>query len=294
VLGHEEVMRALRRAMAASSHPHAYLLTGPAGLGKTTMARLIAKEFGAEVNEIDAASNNGVDAMRTLVELGNHAGFGETGIRAFIIDECHRLSRPAFDALLKTLEEPPEHLYLMLCTTELAKVPETIVSRCYHVSLRPLRNNEISDLLTAICALEEWDVKPDVFSAIVQASTGQPRKALSILQSVHDVDSRDEVRRIIHLIDAHDPVIALLQHFCSGKANWKLVQQYMSRLDDSDVDYESVAIQAGRYISTVLEGTEDEAKAQYLWRLLEALVYPAATYDKKVAFSAALGRMLWG
>lgn len=292
MVGHEAVLAALQRALASPSRPHSYLLTGPAGLGKTTLARILAREFSAEITEIDAASNNGVDSMRELVELGNHSGFGTTGARMFIIDECHALSKNAWDALLKMLEDPPAHLFVALCTTAPNKVPETIASRCYPVQLKPLKPDEMQSLLEVIADLEGWTVHPDVLAAVVQATNGQPRRALTLLQAVHDAPSREEVRRIATLQDASDPVLALMQHLVSGRGNWAQVQKLLARIEDDD--YEEVSIAAGRYIAAVLAKTEDEKKARMLWQLMEALIFPTQTFDKKVQFVTAIGRMLWG
>jgi DNA polymerase-3 subunit gamma/tau len=293
MMGNDTVIAALKRTLAnAISRPHAYLFTGPSGIGKTTGARIIATDLEAEVIEIDAASNSGVDAMRQLVEVGNHMSLAGSGVRMFIIDECHTLSKPAWQAILKLLEEPPEHLYIALCTTELAKVPETIITRCYHVALRPLKTNEIEDLISVVAELEGWPVHNDVMQAIVQASTGQPRKALSILQAVHDAPSRDEVKRIITLIDASDPMIALCQYLLSGKKAWKVVRDYLAQIEDDAFD--EAALACGRYIIGAMLRAESDEAARTGWRLLEALVFPTATYDRKAAFVAAIGRLLWG
>jgi DNA polymerase-3 subunit gamma/tau len=140
VIGHEDMLMALLRAISSDTCPHSFLFTGVSGLGKTTLARITAMELQADPLEIDAASNNGVDATRGLVELGQHMSMVGDGRRAIIIDECHTLSKQAWQPLLKLLEEPPDHLYIMLCTTELEKVPDTIRNRCFHVVLKPLHH----------------------------------------------------------------------------------------------------------------------------------------------------------
>lgn len=293
IIGHEAVITALQRALdQEESRPHAYLLTGPSGIGKTTTARIIADHLGAEVIEIDAASNSGVDAMRELVDLGNHMSLSGSGTRMFIIDECHTLSKSAWQAILKLLEEPPAHLYLTLCTTEFHKVPETIVTRCYHVALRPLKNAEIEDLLVAIADLEGWTVNNDVLQTVVTAATGQPRKAISILQVAHDAPNKEEVRRIVNLQDASDPLIALCQYLLSGKRGWKIIKDYLSRLEGADFDEASIA--CGRYIVGAMTRADTEEGAKLAWRLLDALVFPTSTFDRKSAFMAAIGRALWG
>lgn len=292
VIGHEPVLAALRRAMAADTCPHAYLFTGPAGTGKTTLSRIVAADLKCEVVEIDAASNSGVDDMRQLVELGNHVALSGAGRRAFIIDECHTLSKSAWQAILKLLEEPPDHLFICLCTTEREKVPETIQTRCYNVVLRPVKPEEMGDLLEAICALEEWQVKPDVMSAVIQAATGQPRKALTILQSVYDADSREEVSRIVSLLDASNPMIELMQTLMKSAPTWSMVQPILARLEEAD--FESGIIPAGRYVAAALMKTKSDKEAARYWAILDAMTFPTTTYDRQVHFLTAIGRLFFG
>ena len=291
VIGHEEIVGALRRVIASDTRPHCYLLTGPSGLGKTTLARIIASEIGAEVLEFDAASNSGIDATRELIELGQYRSLSGSATKMILIDEAHGLSRQAIDALLKTLEEPPDHLYFALCTTELQRIRETVVTRCYHVPLRRLKDQAIEDLLMLVCEVENWSPDSDVLQMVVQASTGQPRKALSLLQSCHDAPSRDEARRIISLLETSEPAGDLLRDLVNGKRTWALIRPNLEKLDDAD--FESLLTGGARYISTALVKEADEKRAASLWALLDALTFPSSTFDRKAAFIAAVGRMLW-
>ncbi len=291
VVGHSEIIAALQRVIASQTRPHVYLLTGPAGTGKTTLARIIADSIEADVIEVDAASQSSVDAARDLIDQGQYYSLTGRATKMFIVDEFHGLSRQASDALLKTLEEPPDHLYFALCTTEAHRVKETITSRSYHVPLKPLRNQEIEDLLTVVSELEEWQVDGDVFQMVVQAATGQPRKALSLLQSCHDAPSREEAKRIIALQEVSEPVMDLLRDIVSGKRQWSLVRPYLDKIDDDQ--FAGLVEQAGRYLANGLIREENEQRAQAIWRALDAIVFPTSTFDKKSAFIAAIGRLLW-
>jgi DNA polymerase III gamma/tau subunit len=294
LVGHEKVIAALRRVAASDSRPHAYLLTGPSGIGKTTIARIIAREIGAEVLEIDAASNSSVDAARQLVEIGQYRSLGAAERKMFIIDEFHGLSRQAMDALLKTLEEPPDHLFFALCTTELSRVRETVQTRCYPVALHPLRSAEIEELLTAICAVEGWEPSGDVMTMIVQASTGQPRKALSMLEAVHDAPSREEAERVTALLaSASEAGSSLFRDLFGGKT-WVHIRPALERLQAEQADWDALAAEAAGYISTMIIGEKDDKRARDLWQLLDALTFPSNTFNRRAAFVAAVGRILWG
>ncbi len=202
------------------------------------------------------------------------------------------LSRPAFNAILKLLEDPPVHLFLALCTTERGKILETIITRCYETALKPLIAPEIEELLTVVCDLEGWEVHSDVMALAVQGATGQPRKALTIIQQIHDAPSRDEAKRIITLIEASDPMIELLQFLLGGGKAWARIRPLLARIEADS--FEGADIAAGRYISGALMQASDEKRARQIWQMLDALIFPSSTYDKKVAFIAAIGRMIWG
>ncbi len=290
IIGHYEIVASLRRALASPSHPHAYLLTGGSGLGKTTLARIIGNHIGAEILEIDAASNSGVDDMRELVELGSYIPISGAKVRMVIIDECHVASKTAFQALLKILEEPPSHLYFALCTTELQKVPETIVQRCYHAQLKPVKPPDLEDLLIAVTSNEGWQCTPEVRKLIIQAAQGSPRKALAGLQAVHDTPLA-EAQRVIGLLEAGE-LVELCRLLLHGGATWAAVRKAVARVEDDEWD-KAATLVAG-YMSAVMLRSEDEKTARRAWTVLDALTFPAQSWDRKATFITAIGRILWG
>ncbi|MEK7197961.1 MAG: AAA family ATPase, partial [Patescibacteria group bacterium] len=157
VIGQEHVVKTLTNAIKLDRVSHAYLFAGPRGTGKTTIARLLAKSLGAsdlDLIEIDAASNRGIDEIR---ELRDGIKFAPTAgkYKVFIIDEVHQLTKEAFNALLKTLEEPPAHAIFVLATTEIHKVPETILSRVQSFPFRKLSVEEITKKLQKIIEIEK-------------------------------------------------------------------------------------------------------------------------------------------
>ena len=204
VLGQEHVIRILRNQVAADQVSHAYLFCGTRGTGKTTIARLLAKAVNCtsdgnrpcgvcancrsiqegsfmDLIEIDAASNNGVDNIRELRESVNYPpAVGRK--KVYIMDEVHMLSASAYNALLKTLEEPPENVMFILCTTEPEKLPATILSRCVRMDFRRVSEQALMQRLTEICADRGLVVDESGLALIAQAADGSVRDGLSILE----------------------------------------------------------------------------------------------------------------
>ena len=288
VIGNEAAINALVREVNGNSRPHAYLFTGPSGTGKTTLARIVATAVEASVMEIDAASHSGVDDIRVLVSTSGYKPLVANKMM-YIIDECHALSKPAWQALLKLVEEPPDWLFIALCTTEVQKVPETVKNRCYRVLLKSLKPVEIEDFVDTIAGLEGWEVTPETFQAIVQAAEGSPRRALSVLQAGHAARNREELAQVVAQVDSDtSPTQELAKLLISGNRDWKRARGLLEQIDDED---EAVSIICS-YIAAAISRAE-EAAAQKYWWVLEAFIQ-ANTYDKKVQLICAVGRVLWG
>jgi DNA polymerase-3 subunit gamma/tau len=207
VIGQEHIVHALSRAIERQRVGQAYLLIGPRGVGKTTTARIIAKSMNCErgptvepclecemcrdierggdidVIEIDGASNNGVDDVRGIRDAVQTQPIRDRR-KIYIIDEVQRLSGQAFDALLKTLEEPPEHAMFLFATTDPHKIPDTIVSRCQLFEFRRLREVDIQAKLAMVCTAEGMQVDPEVLQAISRGCRGGMRDAESMLDQV--------------------------------------------------------------------------------------------------------------
>lgn len=204
IQGQETITRTLKNAIAHNQTAHAYLFTGPRGTGKTSAAKIFAKAINCpnqvdgepcndcevcrsitegscgDVIEIDAASNNGVDEIRDIREKAQYAPTS-VAYKVYIIDEVHMLSSGAFNALLKTLEEPPENVYFILATTEPHKIPLTIISRTQRFDFKRIQYQSINDHLTYILEKEGREYEDEAINVIAQAAEGGMRDALSLL-----------------------------------------------------------------------------------------------------------------
>ena len=211
VVGQEHIVRTLRNALTSGRIHHAYLFAGPRGTGKTTTARLLAKAVNClsveeqrpcnecaicqainegrllDLIEIDAASNTGVDDVR---ELRERVGFrpNEARYKVYVIDEVHMLSTSAFNALLKTLEEPPPHAIFVLATTEAQKIPDTVVSRCQRFNFHRISVNEIVDRLAWMVEQENIPADREALTIIARQATGSMRDAESLLDQLASYD----------------------------------------------------------------------------------------------------------
>jgi len=206
VVGQDPVTRTLRNALSSGRVAHAYLFTGPRGVGKTTTARLLAKALACtartgpeacgacpscqdfvsgapvDVMEIDAASNTSVDDIRTLRENVKYAP-ARGRFKVYIVDEVHMLSGAAFNAFLKTLEEPPAHVVFILATTDPKKIPATVLSRCQRFDFRPIAPEQLTLSLTRILEQEGVPFEPGALPVLIRAAEGSLRDALSLLDT---------------------------------------------------------------------------------------------------------------
>lgn len=272
VIGQEHITETLKNQVRQNRLSHAYIFIGTRGTGKTTCARILAKAVNCEhpvdgnpcgrcpackgitdgsvmdVVELDAASNNGVDSVRALREEAVFSP-AEVKKRVYIIDEVHMLSTPAFNALLKILEEPPEHLLFILATTELQKVPATILSRCQRHSFRRIDNKTLANYLEYVAGEEHFDLSHDAAELIARMAEGGVRDGLSLLdqcssyekidtQAVYSAMGLAGNRRIAQLFEHvlnHDTAAALNEFsamWMDGKAPASLLQELGTLLRD--------------------------------------------------------------
>ncbi len=259
LIGQEIVSETIKNSIKANKVPNAYLFTGIRGIGKTTTARIVAKSLNClkgiknlcekdyctnceaiansshiDVLEMDAASKTGVDDVRDLIEFSRY-GPTSSKYKIFIIDEVHMLSKQAFNALLKTLEEPPEYLKFIFATTEIKKIPITVVSRCQRFDLSRIKSNQLFEFIKKIKEKENGKVTDEALKLIVKISEGSVRDALSLLdRALLSLDSKKELdlgdaQKIFGYFDKSQ-LIDLFDLILKGEEN-KLIESYRKIYD---------------------------------------------------------------
>jgi DNA polymerase III subunit gamma/tau len=229
MVGNENEVESFKSQLIKKNPPHVFLITGPAGCGKTTLARIAAKQLGASemtISEINSANNRGIDTARDIIDQMQYKPL-HGSCRVFIIDECHSTSKDWQEAMLKPLEDTPDHIYFFLCTTDPAKLKESFKSRCTQIKVSPLKEESLYRLLRRVARDEGFEISKELIQEVANNSNGSPRTALVLLEKISEVKDEKVAREIINIgEEAEREVIELCRVLLKGE--WSAISQVLS------------------------------------------------------------------
>lgn len=288
IVGQEHITTTLDNALKKGNISHAYLFTGPRGVGKTSIARILAHEVNGlsyddeanhlDIIEIDAASNRRIDEIRELRDKV-HIAPANAKYKVYIIDEVHMLTKEAFNALLKTLEEPPGHVIFILATTEAHKVPETIQSRTQRFTFKPIQNDQAIEHLKTIAKQEKINVDDDALELIATLSEGSFRDSISLLDQISAISSKitlKEVQASLGIAPA-EVIDKLLALFSSGKVS-ELVP-YLTELRQQGYQASQLSRQLSHQLREQLLESSETSNGLFISNLLQKLLAVPASHD---------------
>lgn len=294
IVGHDVIVKSVKTTLD-NKQSRSFLFSGPSGTGKSTFGRIIASYIGADkhnIIQIDAATYSGVDSIRDITSSLKYEAFGENPSRVIILEECHALSKSAWQALLLAIEEPYDDVYWILCTTELNKVPVTIKTRCSHYDLKPLKSSDIRDLIEAVCQLEDIQLDDSILSLIVNESMGSPRQALVNLSMCRSCTTRSEAAELLRSSIDTGEIIDLCRMLVYGKSvTWGKLMEVLNSIPDEDP--ESIRIVVTNYVAKVLRNSKSEKVVPRLLYILECFSNPYPPAEKKAGLLLSLGRAIY-
>lgn len=290
VEGQARAISMLNKMVEKGNIPHALLFTGPSGTGKTTLARILARgplqcserDF-IEINTADLRGVDDIRAIRKRIDLSPMMGSS----RVWCIDEAHKMTNDAQNALLKMLEDPPKHAYFVLCTTDPQKLIKTIHGRCTEVKLNPIDADSLHVVLTRVCTDEKLKVSRDVLEEIIAAAEGSARKALVILEQVGSLDPKEQAAAIANTTFTKDGARDLSRLLINTRTTWHDVAKLLRVLKDEEP--ESIRYAVLGYMRMCLLGSDEKAPnmntAPRAWMVID--IFSKNFYDSKHAGLAA-------
>lgn len=277
IIGQDAIVRIFNNMFDNKRIPHGLLFVGKPGLGKTTLARIVARELNciSDVNliEFNAADKSKVEDVRTLLPDLQYPAFGKNPIKFILIDECQRFSRSAWDSLLKIVEEPPDHVYFAFCTTELNKVPAAITEqRAMRFILKDVKIDDLIDLLVDVCEKEDIDLREDELFLIAKESYGSPRKALVNLSKCRGCGNKKEVAEVLETIEDEEQVIELCRLLITRNPDCLRVIKMLKGLKGTNP--ESIRINIVNWITACIFNARTETDINNYLRVLDLFSTP--------------------
>ncbi len=293
VVGQDAVVKSLRGILKQKTK-RSFLFIGPSGIGKTTLARIVANAVGCSKQnllEIDAATHTGIDAMRLINETLPYKGFGESATKVVVIDECHSLSKQAWQSLLKSVEEPPEHVYWIFCTTEPNKVPVTINTRCAMFQLQPVKTDLIVDLLLRVVESEGYKTPENILALIARQSNGSPRQALSYLSQCYGCRDSKSASMLLRRVDEEGDNIDFVKAIIKGKTKWADIIKLLGPL--REMNPESIRLVTLAYLTKVALGSKSDQQAGRALEIMDCFSEPYNSSEGFAPLLLSIGRLIF-
>ena len=274
VRGQDSIISTLKKKIEKGELPHAIMLSGASGIGKTTIARILARELGCFIDprtkelstltfkEINCADARGIETIRQISETIKFKPIsGECSV--WLLDEFHQVTTTGQDALLKTLEEPPSHAYIFLCTTDPGKVKPTIKTRCLPIALQPLKQKTMEELLRSIIKKEKRNISEEVIMQITDISEGSARKGLVLLEQIIDLEESQQLELLSKEEASHqafEVAQALMKK--KGAVPWSEMAKILSTVTEPQETIRQIIL---KYCTSVmLKGGPNSARAYYI------------------------------
>ncbi len=299
IIGQDHITTVLKNSLKNESIGHAYLLSGPRGVGKTSMARILAhavndiKYEGEDINldiiEIDAASNRRIDEVREIRERVHIAPVAGK-YKVYIIDEVHMLTKEAFNALLKTLEEPPAHAIFILATTESHKIPDTILSRCIQLNFKPISDDLLTGHLKDIAKNEKINITDEALAILANHSNGSFRDAISLLEQVKFMSDKIDINEVNTMLGlaSKATIDNILSNAFGG--NIVAVRQSLENTYSSGANETILATQLSNELREILVSDSMYDQAEIL-ALLHSLLGVSGSTNSRLELELALSSL---
>ena len=296
VVGQDKIVASIETVLKKNTSK-AFLLSGPPGVGKTTIARLIADRLGADKNlgvyEIDGATFTGIDSMRDLANGIRYKPLSGD-VQVVILDEVHALSKQAFQSLLKVLEEPPAHVYWVLCTTDLQKVPAAIKTRCAAYQLNPVPKKDMVNLLNYVSSEENFNIPKEVIDFIVEKAEGSARQAISFLSMCESCSNTSEAAEILKSEEGSETVLNFCRYIAGDRLDFHKALEFVREMKEKDQDLEGARIAVCGYLSSCIMRSRSKGDSVKFLHLLSEFSTPLDHTNKLGGFLMIIGNIMLG